>query len=343
MFYLKSQRASIMLVAVLISASIMTLFVTVSYLSKQYQKQVSSLEYWNLAENKVESSIEEAIVRYFEKSEGKYQNLKSKKDWKEAEWRREEILYWNISENKNELTSKKIDWKIKLAHTWVFQAIQDSVWIWEVWKSNVEATRLVDTVEAKINPFSSYEFRLTAEEREKKWTWKQEDVKQLKITWNKLNWDPAGAGLEIIQASWPINQNWNIQTHRISFENWGTYTFWDFRKEEDPEIAEFTLPSDSVYSDPTTDTNLEKFEYIFVFKAKVYPLVLNIVWLDSAWNEIQLPDRFAYFKAEAQIWGEDFNLGWENVWRTYKKSLETKKEIYTDFDSNFDYARNFVN
>lgn len=346
---LKNKSASILLLVVVISSSTIVLFLTISFMSNQYLKQVSSIEYWNLAENYAESWIEEAIVRYFENSEKKYQDYEINKN---QEIRRKNILYSSISENKyfdfreNEDWDKKnISEKIFLNHKWIFWINSEE----QIWNLEINASRLVDKIEWKLNPFSKFEFRLTAEEREKnkyRWIeWKQSNIKQLKLIWNKLNWDTNNAEISILQIKWPIWQTWNIQTHKIYFDHWWNFTFWDFWNEIDAKNTELKLPTDEEYfwdfSNP--DDKFEKYEYIYILESSVSPLVFEIIWLDKDWKQIRLPDRNVYFEAKSNIWWYNFNLWWENSWRNFNKTLKAKKEIYTNFDSNFDYSRNFIN
>ena len=346
---LKNKSASILLLVVVISSSAMILFLTVSFMWNQYLKQISSLEYWNLADNYVESWIEEWIVRYFENSEKKYSeyencliNNTDSDFWNCENKRRKEVLYWKILENKNQESWKIISEKILIKHKWI---------IWEsetqIWELKVNASRLVDKIEWKLYPFEKFEFRLTAEEREKSkqfWkNWEQSEIKKLKIVWNKLNWDTNNAQIKILQIRWPIWQKWNVQTHKIHLEHWWIYTFWDFWDETSPENSSLKLPTNDIYTNPTNDTDFEKFEYIYILESSVSPIVFEIYWFTENWEKIKLPDRNVYFEARSNIWWYNFDLWWENSWRSFNKTLKVKKEIYTNFDSNFDYARNFIN
>ena len=102
---LKNKSASILLLVVVISSSATVLFLTISFMSNQYLKQISSIEYWNLAENYAESWIEESIVRYFENSQEKYEKYKTCLNETNPnpnpceKIRRENTLYSNISKN----------------------------------------------------------------------------------------------------------------------------------------------------------------------------------------------------------------------------------------------------
>lgn len=352
---LKNKSASILLLIVVILSSTAVLFLTISFMSNQYLKQISSIEYWNLAENYAESWIEEWIVRYFENSEEKYRNYNSCTTWTCAEIRRKNILYSQISENKyfdfreNKNSYEKISEKIFLNHKWIFWINSEN----QIWKLEINASRLVDKIEWKLYPFSKFEFRLTAEEREKLnekviWEkWEQKNIKQLKLVWNKLNWDTNNAQIKILQIRWPIWQTWNIQTHKIHFDHWWNFTFWDFWDDIKPEDAVLKLPTDEEYSwNFSGDNKFTKYEYIYILESSVSPIIFEIYWLDWTWstaNKIKLPDRNVYFEVKANIWWHDFDLWWENSWRNFNKILKAKKEIYTNFDSNFDYARNFVN
>lgn len=343
---IKNKSASILLLVVVICSSATVLFLTISFMWNQYLKQISSLEYWNLADNYAESWIEEAIVRYFEKSEDKYKEYAECNSWNCEKIRRENVLYWEIEENKNLETSVEINEKISIKHEWVLWLNSEN----QIWELEVNASRLVDKIEWKIFPFSKFEFRLTAEEREKNrliWKyWEQSDVKKLKLVWNKLNWDTNNAGIKILQIRWPIWQTWNIQTHKIIFDHWWTYTFWDFWDETSPEESNLKLPTNEDYSWTSSDyetQKFEKYEYIYILESSVSPVVFEIYWIDENWENIKLPDRNVYFEAKSNIWWNTFNLWWENSWRSFNKILKAEKEIYTNFDSNFDYARNFVN
>jgi len=340
----KNKSASILLLVVVISSSATILFLTISFMSKQYLKQISSLEFSNLAENSAESWIEEAIVRYFEKSEKKYQEYQDCTTWTCAEIRRKNILYWEIEKNKNLESETEIKKEIFIKHKWIIW--NSETWIWEL---EINASRLVDKVQWKLFPFEKFEFRLTAEEREKNrliWKdWHQSDIKKLKVVWNKLNWDTNDAQISILQIRWPIWQKWNIQTHKIYFPNWWVYTFWDFWWEKKPESWSLELPTDEEYSGAFSNPNdkFKKYEYIYILESSVSPIVFEIYWLDENWKKIKLPDRNVYFEAKVNIWWYDFDLWWENSWRSFNKILKAKKEIYTNFDSNFDYARNWIN
>ena len=318
-----------MLIVMILMSSIMVLFYTISSLAGQYQSQIEKISYWTIAQYEAESAIEKAIVDYFTTSESLYDRIKSNQITGES--RRSNILYKMID------TSSRDSWIItrlpENSSLWI--AISD-----DIWRVTTKASRLKRFIEVNINPFWSYEFRLTSEEREIYKDWKQSDIKQINISWAQLDWTLSNAWIEIIQASWPISQAWNIQTHRINFDNWWSYTFWDLWSKELPEDAQFNLPSNSEYKN--WDSSLEKKEYIFIFKAKVFPLLVVFKGLDAEWNEIPLPDRYVYFDSQAIIWWDEFNLWWDYSWLSYKKSISTNKEIYTDFDSNFDYARNFM-
>ena len=349
----KNKSASILLLVVVLASSLSVLFMTISFMSNQYLKQVSSIEYWNLAENYAESWIEEWIVRYFENSEKKYQDYENCTTWTCAEIRRKNILYSNISKNEYFDFRNDPDWdpknipeKIFLSHKWIFWINSED----QIWNLEVNASRLVDKIEWKLYPYEKFEFRLTAEEREKyKYRWKewhQSDIKQLKLVWNKLNWDTNDAKIKILQIRWPIWQTWNIQTHKIIFKNWWNYTFWDFWWEKDPEDSMLNLPTDEEYLTPSNDSELKKYEYIYILESSVSPLVFELYWLDWTWstaNKIKLPDKNVYFESKVNIWWHNHDLWWENSWKVFNKILKAKKEIYTNFDSNFDYARNFVN
>lgn len=338
---IKNYRASIMLIVVIISASLMTLFLTIALMAKQYRWQVSSLEYWNLAENSVENAIEEAIIRYFEKSDDAYKKMKTKELNKDENWRRETSLYSAIINNfiqktpfwpfDSNIPKIQINSKIKLNHQWIMDDL-----IWEVWKVRVNASRLKSEILATINPFEYYEFRLTAEEREVNLNWTQNQIKQLQITWNKVDWNPIGAELRIIQISWPINDLWKIETHILNFKNWWTTFIWDMSLDTKIDETPLFIAENKEY---TWEEDFDWKEYIFLFKAKVNPILLKIEWVKDDWKKIKLPDRFVYFSANAKI----DKLWWESEWKTYFKKLELKKEIYTNFDSNFDYSWNFIN
>ena len=351
--YINNKRWSILLVVMILATSVIILFLTVSSLTKNYQDQIWKLAYWVVTKYSAESAIEEAIVRYFETSE--------KADTPNK--RRENIIYGKIRDkdikgsiiNKNLLKNtnvKSIDKDIII--NFLDDKTSDKViWINHVWDVYVSATRLVDSIRTRINPFWLYEFRLTAEEREENWSWAQNKIKKLKLTWSKTNWDPENASIEIIQARWPLSQKWNIQTHRIEFPHWSDYidnwyyAFWDLWEKEVPNEAILNLPTNNDYKRDSQCLNcFEKYEYIFIFKAKTYPITLMIEWLDSSWNKIQLPDRYVYFNSVSKIWwtNEQWTnfLWWDNIYNSYSKNIKTKKEIYTNFDSNFDYARNFM-
>ena len=344
------KKGSIMLVVVILATSIMILFLTVSSLAKEYRDQIWKLAYWIVAQYAAESAAEEAIVRYFENSEKKYNWLDIIKE------RRENVFYSRIKDKSlwriinEDLSTNKMVVDSKIIINFLDNNIWESiVWINHVWDVSVSASRLVEKVSTRINPFWSYEFRLTAEEREIDWNWNQNDIKQLKLTWSLPNWNPVGAWLEIIQARWPLSQQWNTQTHRIQFTKWsarletGSYIFWDLWSKKIPNEAVFNLPSDSQYE--SCDDCLEIYEYIFIFKASVYPIILTIEGIND-WDVVKLPDRYAYFKTEAKIWWLtgtwEYYLWWEDIYKSYYKAIESKKEIYTNYDSNFDYARNFM-
>ena len=362
----KNKSASILLLVAVIIASASVLFVTLWFMTNQYVKQVSSLEFWNLAENSVESWIEEWIIRYFENSEKKYEDYNSCTTWTCAEIRRKNILYSEIKKNiffdlKNSSNptnpdQKDISKKIFLQHKSFFWSNSKT----EVWELEVNATRLKNKIEWKIFPFEKFEFRLTAEEREKHkliWNnnfWHQSNIKQLKLVWNKLNWDTNSSQIKILQIRWPIWQPWNIETHKISFDNWWVYRFWDFWDKKEPKNSILNLPTDEEYSwnFSNPDNKFKKYEYIYILESWVEPIVFNIYWLNWTWSNaksVLLPDRSVYFTAKSKIWWysfnwkENFDLWWENSWRSFNKILKAKKEIYTNFDSNFDYARNFIN
>lgn len=323
--------ASIMLVAIILSTSIMILFLTVYSLSRQYQGQWWKLEYWSIAQYAAESGAERAIVKYFEKSEILYKKIS---DWVLTwTWRRIDVIYSVINNSEN-----SDFWMTDINYP--SESLITNVLIDKIWVAKVTATRLIDSLETKIPPFSSYEFRLTAEEREKKANWDQNNIKQIQLTWSLPNWEINDAWLEVIQARFPIGQPWNIQTHRLQFNNWWIFKFWDLWDLQVPQKAVFNLPSDTEYK---VWDSLLKYEYIFVFKAMVYPIVLKIEWYDSNWNLVQLPDRFVYFNSEAILWWDENSLWWENDDSVFTKKISTKKEIYTNFDSNFDYSRNFMN
>lgn len=326
-----NNKASIMLVAIILSTSIMTLFLTVSSLARQYQWQWWKLEYWSIAQYNAESSIEKAIVRYFEKSENLYKSISN---WIITwTWRRVDVIYSSINEDENsDIWITDINYPS--------ESLITNILIDKIWVNKTKASRLVDSIEIQISPLDYYEFRLTAEEREKKWLWKQDDIKQLRITWSLPNWELKNAWLEIIQARFPIWQPWNIQTHRLQFEDWWIFKFWDLWIIQVPKDALFNLPNDDEYR---KSDSLSKFEYIFMFKSMIYPVVLKIEWLDKNWNIIQLPDRFVYFESESVLWWNENSLWWDNANSTFVKKISTKKEIYTNFDSSFDYSRNFMN
>lgn len=322
-----------MLVAIILSTSIMVLFLTVSSLTKQYQSQWWKLEYWNIAQYAAESAIESAIVRYFTRSEILYKKIS---EWDITwTWRRVDVIYTAI--NEKESSNKDV---FKKDINYPSESLFTDILISKIWTIKTTWTRLKDFIETRISPFGSYEFRLTAEEREKNWNWKQSDIKQLRLTWTTPNWELSNAWLEIIQARWPIWQPWNVQTHRLQFDNGWVFTWWDLWSLQVPQEAFFNLPTDNEYKN---SDSLEKYEYIFIFKAMVQPILLRVEWINTNWKVIKLPDRFVYFDSEALIWWEDSLLWWENINNVFKKKISTKKEIYTDFDSNFDYARNFMN
>ncbi len=345
------KKASIMLVVVILSTSIMILFLTVSSLAKQYRDQIWKLAYWIVAQYSAESAMEEAIVKYFEKSEKLY-------SWSNIIMnRRSDVIYWKIKDkrlwkviNKNLESNEVIDSDILVdfskKNVW-----ENIIWINHVWDVSVSASRLVNKVKTRINPYWSFEFRLTAEEREINWSWSQDKIKQLRLKWSLPNWEQENAWLDVVQARWPIAQPWNTQTHRIWFSNWsdnlwnsGSYIFGDLWTVDLPKEAIFNLPSDENYK--SWDYTITKYEYIFIFKARVFPIILTIEWLDESWESVKLPSRYAYFKTEAKIWW--ITNKWENylwsddIYKTYTKRIESKKEIYTNYDSNFDYARNFM-
>jgi len=333
---IKNNRASIMLVVMIISTSLFTLFLTIAFMANQYKNQVSSLEYWNLAENAVESSLEEGVIEYFEKSEQAHEKMKQA-PVNEEKRRRETVLYSAIKNNKLIKTTfwwyggdtVNIEDTITLRH----DSIIDSL-IWEIWKITINATRLKDEIVVNIDPFEPYEFRLTAEEREINWTWTQDQIKQLNITWNKTDWNPIDAWLEVIQISWPTNNKWKVETHILHFNHWWTISFWDISEAEEKEKVELRLPTNLEYT-----SNAWGKEYIFIFKAKANSIVLKIKWKKGDLSSIKIPDRFVEFESEAEI----SDLWWDSQWKIYFKKRELKKEIYTDFDSNFDYSRNFIN
>ncbi|MCD5382672.1 hypothetical protein LR002_00945 [Candidatus Gracilibacteria bacterium] len=337
---LKRKSASILLIVTVIASSAMMLFLTISFMAKQYLQQISSLEYANLAENYAESGMEEAIVRYFEKSEEKYEDYKKNHD---ESVRRKEILYGAIIDNENQESNKKIEKNIYLNYKMF--GFEDQTKIGEV---EVKASRLVDKIEGKLYPFQKFEFRLTAEEREKyKYRgkdWHQSDIKQLKLVWNGLNGDTNDKGISVLQIRWPIGQKGNIQTHQINFDHGGNFTFGDFGTETGAELSELTLPTDEEYGGNFSDLDdkYEKYEYIYILKAKTKALAFEIYGLDENGNKIKLPDKNVYFEVKSQIGGDKFDLGGENSGRSFTKFLKAKKEIYTNFDSSFDYGRVFI-
>lgn len=346
-FWTINRQWSIMLVATILATSIMILFLNVSNLAWEYQDQIWKLAYWTVARYAAESATEEAIVNYFRKSEIA---------WNDPVKRRQEVLYWQIQGKDNKwkiLNTNLNDLKVidsKILVNFLDSQITNIPWVNHVWEVIANWSRLVDNISIRIVPFWSYEFRLTAEERERSWNWSQDSIKKLRLSWSEVNWNLDNAELEIVQARWPLSQKWNIQTHRIQFYSWisniwsWVYVFWDLWSIDKPELANFNLPSDRDYN--ACANCFDKYEYIFIFKARARPLILKIEWIGKDSKKVALPDRYVYFKSDAKIWWtsqEWINfLWWKDIYKVYSKSISTKKEIYTDYDSSFDYARNFM-
>lgn len=315
------RNGSIVLMVMIISASLIALFMAVAQIAYQYRDQIQKIYYWMLVSTYLESAIEEAWVSYFE-----YSKILGNK----TDARRQSVLYGEIKDNANMLSCsnceiKAIDKDILVDPLNKELNIAGLNKIWEV---KVSASRLVNEIKVRLMPFTLFEFRLTAEEREKMGNWSQDKIKRLKIDWMNTNYWTVSAWLDLIQIKWPLWNKWDIETHRISFKDWWGYVYWDLWSSKPPELAELNLPTNAEYA---LEETKDAYEYIFIFKSKLYPLDLRITWLNERGEVMLIPDRNVHIDASANVSNED-------KLEEYLRTKQVQRSIYTNFDSNFDYA-----
>ncbi len=183
------------------------------------------------------------------------------------------------------------------------------------------ATRYKPELEGYLDRYSITEYWFSDDEIESNKRMKA--LQSIKVYWNRK--DNESAEIEIILARWPKDSPKNVQTARVKPEG-DTYLVKEFLPETREDIAS------------RLDTSI--YNYILFIKTFDQPTHYVLKGLNNTRGNdsgvIELPDKVLTVLSKATI--EDKSDSNINITR----SLKLEKELYTDFDSDFDYSRHLI-
>jgi hypothetical protein len=304
MSVLSRQSGNVIIMVVLLSMMAVTFFVFLMGYSLRSIEQVHNLENSVIAYYAAEGAVERSMVEYFNQLATVAPTINEQE---------------NICTGFTELGEAIVDFFNCPAGDYLGTLDR-------------KATRYRNSVEGFLDKNEITEFWFTDSENE---SIKTLDLLQsIKVNWNTFNLATEQAGMEIILARWPKTSPQNVQTGRITLEPRSGNTYF--------YVKEF-LPPDNASRGAETDAfDPGHYNYILFLKALNAPThyrltgLDNIIGNDSPEHVVALPTKILTVLSKAIIEDKrDFS-------KSITRSLVVEKEIYSEFDSNFEYSRHGI-